>query len=150
MNSVKVGVVVLLSYFLGGCSAAAWQAVAEGLAQTAAMTGPASTGKLLVFGGPNNKTFLGCLSCGQYDTDSLLNQYGSFGSAYSSSSIANRFSQFGSKYSPYSACNAYASDPPIVVTSEGQAVGRLTVNTYNPNRIKSPAVLQWLAALCAD
>ena len=109
---------------------------------------PTAPGKLMVFGGQGHKTYLGCLNCGQYAFDSVLNSYGNFGSAYSSSSIFNSYGEFGSTYSMYSACNPYASDPPVIVDQAGDFYGRLTVNTYNQQQTHDAELLQWLASAC--
>ena len=143
-----VAIASLLS--LSGCSAAVWDGVAAGLqgaAQGAAAV-PPSTTKLMLFGGPNHKTYLGCLSCSEYSSDSLFNQFGAFGNKFSSTSILNSFSQFGSAYSQYSACNEYASDPPVIVDGNGRFYGRLTANRYNAQRTTNQKLLGWLAAVC--
>lgn len=110
-----------------GCSAAMMQAVAEGLAQSGG-----NSRQLLIYGGARHETFLGCLNCSKSDQNSVLNNYGSFGSAYSGTSIFNRYSEHGSLYSATSACNAYASDPPVIVDRNGKFYGRLTLNRYHP------------------
>src|SRR6266480_2158153 len=95
-----------------GCNSAFMQGVADGLA---AAPSPTPTGvKLMVFGGPGHKTYLGCLSCSSYSSESLFNSYGTYGSAYSATSILNAYSEYGSLYGGYSACNPYASDPPVI------------------------------------
>ncbi len=85
----------------------------------------------MIFGGEDHRTYLGCLSCSEYSSDSVLNEYGTHGSPYSSESIWNHYSQFGSRYSSYGACNEYANDPPIIVDPEGTFHGRLTLNAYH-------------------
>jgi hypothetical protein len=85
----------------------------------------------MLFGGSGHKMYLGCLNCSQYATDSILNEYGSNGSAYSATRIWNHYSEFGSAYSTYSPCNSYATDPPVIVDQLGRAYGRLTLNEYN-------------------
>lgn len=102
----------------------------------------------MVFGGPSHDTYLGCLSCSEYSAESVLNEYGTFGSRYSSTSIFNPYSQYGSKYSAYSACNPYASDPPVVVDPSGNYYGRLTIARYHPERFGGPDVLRWLDSSC--
>jgi hypothetical protein len=54
------------------------------------------TAKLMIFGGENHKTYLGCLTCSEYETDSVRNNFGDNGSPYSSSSIWNHYSEYGS------------------------------------------------------
>src|SRR5713226_4729661 len=113
-----------------GCSPAARQRageIARGAAAGAAgASAPQYSTKLMIFGGLDHKTYLGCLSCNEYATDSVFNSYGSNGSPYSSESIWNQYSEFGSRYSTYSACNPYASDPPVIVDHDGAYYGRLT------------------------
>ena len=130
----------------GGCATdpAFWGGVAAGAAGAAS----AST-RLLVFGGSNNRVFLGCLSCSEFDSDSIFNQYGTYGSAYSATSILNSYSEYGSRYSAYSACNPYASSPPIVVDDDGNAYGRLTLNRYG-RQIQDSTIVGWLSAVCTD
>lgn len=100
--------------------------------------------ELLLFGGRNNEVFLGCLSCSEYDSDSVHNRYGTFGSAYSSESIWNRYGQYGGSYGTYSPCNRYASDPPVVVDRDGGFYGYLTLSSAKSGRITDRAVLDWL------
>jgi len=87
--------------------------------------------KLMLFGGTDHKTYLGCLNCSEYATDSIFNRFGPKGSEYSIESIWDKYGDFGSPYSEYSACNPYATDPPVIVDHEGNYYGRLTVNVYH-------------------
>lgn len=106
-----------------------------------------SGGKLMIFGGQGHRTYLGCLSCSEYQTESVFNQYGTFGSAYGTQSIFNAYSAYGSPYSTYSACNAYASDPPVIVDEEGRYYGRLTVRTSGDGP-PTAELRAWLAGVC--
>lgn len=105
--------------------------------------------KIMVFGGTDHKTYLGCLSCSEYSSESVFNQYGNYGSAYSNTSITNPYSQFGSQYSATGACNPYASDPPAVVDQLGDFLGYLTLNEYKSGAITNPNILAWLHRVCA-
>jgi hypothetical protein len=105
--------------------------------------------KLMLFGGAGHRTYLGCLSCSNYASDSVFNSYGDHGSAYGSESIANHYSDFGSAYSEYSACSPYASDPPVVVDGDGRFYGRLSVNPFARERLQNADFNAWLAATCA-
>ena len=89
---------------------------------------------LLLFGGKNHKTFLGCLNCGKYDSGSICNKYGDQGSKYATDSIWNKYGDFGSKYSDQSPWNKYASDPPVIVDKDGEFYGYLTANKLHPKR----------------
>jgi hypothetical protein len=100
--------------------------------------------KLMLFGGDGHKTYLGCLNCGEYATDSTFNEYGQSGSRLSSASIWNTYGDFGSAYSSYSVCNPYASDPPVIVDHEGNYYGRLTVNEYHAEIGGGRQYVAWL------
>ena len=43
---------------------------------------------------------------GQYNTNSIFNSYGTYGSSYSSTSIWNTYGNYGSSYGSYSAFNS--------------------------------------------
>lgn len=88
--------------------------------------------------------FLGKLTLNQYDSDSISNTYGSFGSPYSSTSIKNPFSQYGSPYSSLSPNNPYSSTPPIIYL-KGRQYGYLTKNKYKSGKILDPDLLgDWM------
>lgn len=155
---IAIASVLFLGASASGCSAAFWNGVAEGLAatrppvsspvETTSRAAPYGAGKLMVFGGQGHATYLGCLSCSAYESDSVFNQYGSHGSRYQTESVFNQYGEFGSKYSPTSACNPYATDPPVIVDDGGGFHGRLTVNRYNAQGA-SAEVLAWIAGVCA-
>lgn len=95
-------------------------------------TALAQSPKIMLFGGPDHHTYLGCFSCSEYDSESIFNDYGTYGSRYSGTSIHNQYSQYGSKYSNYSPCNPYATDAPVLVDNNGGFYGRLTLNHVKP------------------
>lgn len=105
--------------------------------------------KIMIFGGENHKTYLGCLSCSEYANDSVFNEFGRNGSSYSSTSIMNNYSQFGSAYSRYSACNQFANDPPVIVDEAGNYYGRLTINTIHPQFAQGKLYVEWLTQKCS-
>jgi hypothetical protein len=140
---------VLVLLALIGCTRTAWKQAAPGAAVgLAAAAAAAPVAKLMLFGGDGHKTYLGCLNCSEYATDSVFNRYGDHGSPYSLESISNRYSEFGSPYSMYGACNRYASDPPVIVDSNGMYYGRLTLNTYHAEIASGRQYVSWLAAVC--
>lgn len=106
---------------------------------------------ILVFGGPDEDVFLGCLTCSEYATDSVFNKYGSYGSEYSRESMWNRYADYGSRYSQYSACNPYAQNPPIVVDRDGGFYGRLTLNRFHAEVSRSSELIELLeTSICVD
>lgn len=74
-------------------------------------------------------TYLGMVSSSRYDSASICNRYGDYGSKYSSDSVRNTYGSYGSPYSSDSAYNAYTSTPPSIYY-RGRAVGYLTKNKY--------------------
>jgi hypothetical protein len=96
----------------------------------------AQTTALLLFGGDDHKTFLGCLNCAPHSPLSICNQYGEFGSKYQPDSIWNKYGTFGSKYSPDSPWNKHSSDGPIVVDHDGNSYGYFTMNRYHVDRTR--------------
>ena len=80
---------------------------------------------LLIYGGSDHDVFLGKLNADCYDSESIWNEYGTYGSKYSSKSIWNEYGTYGSEYSSYSPWNEYASTPPVVVDSRGNFYGYL-------------------------
>ena len=89
---------------------------------------------LLLFGGSDHRTFLGCLNCDSNSQSSIWNPYGKYGSPYNSESIWNKYGNYGSEYSSYSPWNKYTSTPPIVVDRSGKSYGYLTINEYKSPR----------------
>jgi hypothetical protein len=88
--------------------------------------------------------FLGKLTLNQYDSESISNSYGSYGSLYSSTSIKNQYSQYGSPYSSLSPFNQYSSTPPIIYL-KGREYGSLTKNKYKSGTILDPDLLnKWM------
>jgi len=94
-------------------------------------------------GGSGYRDFIGCFTCGQFDADSVHNQFGRYGSQFSSTSIWNQFSDYGSRFSTNGACNEFASNPPAFVQG-GRIVGELTLNTFRSLAIRDSTVQTWL------
>jgi hypothetical protein len=113
--------------------------------------GVSGSSKLMLFGGAEHKTYLGCLSCPEYAADSVSNTIGQNGSSYSQTSVWNHFSQFGSAFSAYSVCNHHASDPPVIVDQDGAYSGRLTLNRFHPQIGSGTRLIPWLEnAVCVN
>lgn len=81
--------------------------------------------------------FLGKLTLNKYDTESIVNEYGTYGSRYSATSIFNTYSNYGSPYSSLSPYNPYTNTPPIIYIS-GQRFGYLSKNKYLQGMIVDP------------
>ncbi|MCR4600400.1 MAG: copper amine oxidase N-terminal domain-containing protein [Clostridia bacterium] len=74
--------------------------------------------------------FLGKITSNKYDSKSIFNSYGSYGSAYGRYSIWNEYGKYGGKYGAESAFSEYTRKPPVILDSNGRFVGYLTANEY--------------------
>ena len=87
------------------------------------------------------KVFLGKLTTNEFDSDSVFNTYGTYGSMYSTNSIWNSYGVYGSDYSNTSAFNKYATTPPVIIKND-KIIGFVTANTtlqngIHPDKLKS-------------
>jgi len=98
---------------------------------------------LLLFGGEDHKTFLGCLNCIATSPGSVCNEYGKEGSQYQNDSIWNAYGPFGSQYSEFSPWNAYTSKAPIIVDKDGNSYGYFSTNAYHKDRTH----IKWLVSI---
>lgn len=89
---------------------------------------------LLIYGGKEHDEYLGKINASKYDSESIWNEYGKYGSRYNSKSIWNEYGTYGSKYNSYSPFNDYASNPPILVDNNGKFYGYFTSNKYKSQR----------------
>lgn len=89
---------------------------------------------LYIYGGEDHDVFLGKLNASKYDSKSIWNEYGTYGSEYNANSIWNEYGTYGIAYSSYSPFNSYASYPPVIVDEEGNFYGYFTVNKYKSKR----------------
>ena len=89
---------------------------------------------LHIYGGTGHDVYLGFLNCDNYNTNSIWNEYGTYGSNYCLKSIWNEYGTYGSDYSNESPFNAYASYPPVIVDKDGGFYGYFTVNQYRSKR----------------
>jgi hypothetical protein len=98
---------------------------------------------LLLFGGEDHKTFLGCLNCADTSASSVCNEYGQFGSEYQADSIWNEYGNFGSEYNSQSPWNEYSNNAPIIVDKDGESYGYFSVNTNHHDRTR----IEWIVAI---
>lgn len=92
----------------------------------------------------NQNTYLGKI-VNSYQSDSIFNEYGTYGNEYNTDSIWNEYGTFGSEYNSYSATNSYTTTPPMIIKNK-KIIGYLSANksmegTISPNLLK---------ALCED
>ncbi len=78
--------------------------------------------------------FLGVINDNPFDTDSIANQFGTYGSPFSSLSIWNEFGTYGSNFAVLSPFNDFTATPPQIY--EGNVfIAYLTTNTFKIPRI---------------
>jgi hypothetical protein len=76
-----------------------------------------------------NKQLLGNITDNRFDRDSILNEYGPYGSVYSATSIFNKYSPYGSIYGQFSMHNPYSATPPQLFI-RGVELGVVSTNRY--------------------
>ena len=89
---------------------------------------------LHLYGGNNHDVYLGCLNCDSYDSNSIWNEYGTYGNSYNSKSIWNEYGTYGNEYNSNSPWNEYSNDSPVVVDKDGNFYGYFTLNEYRSKR----------------
>jgi len=95
---------------------------------------------MYIFAQDQNIQYLGLITSNQFNTESIINDFGDYGSQFSSTSIRNQFSTYGSQFSSYSAYNEFTSTPPIIY-SYSSSTGKFTAVAYlTKNTFKLPAV----------
>src|SRR5215831_4785426 len=93
--------------------------------------------KLMVFGGTNHETYLGCLNCSSTAYDSIYNPSGPYGQrgSYFANNLFGRgvMDDFGSTgiIQDLSACSTNANNPPVIVDKNGGYYGRFSISSYS-------------------
>ncbi len=82
--------------------------------------------------------YIGEYNDNPYESDSISNPYGQYGSPYGSDSVNNPYGQYGGSYSNKSAKNPYATDAPKLYDQNGNYRGRLSSNPYDPDSTSNP------------
>ena len=93
-------------------------------------------------------TYLGVVSNNAYDSNSLANQYGTYGNPYSSKSIFNQYGTYGGEYSSKSVFNGMATEPPLIyykdLSGEILYLGKLTVNDMQKEAVNPRVILIYI------
>lgn len=87
-------------------------------------------GPLKLIADDSKQTYLGILTTNKFDSESIFNEFGTYGNPFSSKSIYNEFGTYGGEFSQYSPFNKFSSKPPLIVDADGNVVGRLSVNEF--------------------
>jgi hypothetical protein len=106
---------------------------------------PVSTGNLYLYGGFNHEVFLGCLTCGKFITDSVCNEFGTYGSEFQAESIWNQFGVYGSEFQQYSPWNEFSiTGPGIYNENKSIFYGTFTINDFDASQTTNPTIKQVL------
>lgn len=89
-------------------------------------------------------TYLGTVSTDRYSSDSIMNEYGTYGSQYGSQSIMNQYGTYGGAYAAQSPFNKYSSTPPILY-SGSTGIAYLTTNTFKTPRCDPNLLITYLS-----
>jgi len=79
----------------------------------------------------DDDTFLGVATSNQFATDSVCNEFSTYGSEFAIDGIFNEFSQYGSEFSHLSAYNQYTQTPPHLYCGRSE-MNPVTKNKYLP------------------
>ena len=89
---------------------------------------------LYIYGGSGHKDFLGVINGSKSGQYSIWNALGTYGNKFQTNSIWNQYGQYGSQFSNYSPFNQFATEPPVIVDSNGNFYGYFTINQTLNNR----------------
>lgn len=92
----------------------------------------------------SKSTYLGCLTCSKYSSESVWNAYGQYGSKYNSKSIWNEYGPYGNKYNSQSPWNEYGTSAPVLIDENGRFTGHFTRNKYHSRRTANEFALKVL------
>lgn len=126
--SFKYLLVLILSYFSLGCEKS------TDFNESNSLNTSQPTTVLYIWGGKGEEDYFGKLNASRYDSESIWNEYGKYGSKYNSKSIWNEYGTYGSDYSQYSPFNDYAAHPPVLRDRNGKFYGYFTSNRYKSKR----------------
>ena len=83
---------------------------------------------LHIYGGADYTEYLGCLDCSRYDSKSIWNAFGDYGSSFSNTSIWNDLNNYGDDNNPLSPWNTVSNKAPKIIDAAGKFQGYLTAN----------------------
>ncbi|MGI2059630.1 hypothetical protein ACRN9T_21030 [Shewanella baltica] len=65
----------------------------------------------------NENTYLGKIT-NSFDSDSIFNDFGTYGNEFSGESIWNQFSTFGNEFNSDSPFNEFSASPPMIIKNK--------------------------------
>ena len=92
---------------------------------------------LHLYGGDDYTEYLGCLDCSRFESKSIWNAFGDYGSSFSNTSIWNDLNNYGDANNPLSPWNTVSNKAPKIVDDAGKFQGYLTANPSVKDRATS-------------
>lgn len=89
----------------------------------------ATSQNLHLYGGADYSDYLGCLNCSRFDSKSIWNAFGDYGSSFSNTSIWNDLNNYGDSNNPLSPWNTITTKAPKIIDDTGGFQGYFTANT---------------------
>ena len=113
-----------------------WGMIKVLLVSVSFITVSSANATLLLFGGKGHDVFLGCVDCSPYNSSSICNEYGQYGSEYRDT-IWNRYRSYGSEYRDTSPWNEYtiSKSVPVMVNEKGDFFGYFSINMYRVDSV---------------
>ena len=99
---------------------------------------------MYIYAQDSSQQYLGYITHDRYHSESIINEYGSYGSSYGLTSIRNEFSSYGSDFGLFSAYNEFSINPPIIYSWNGsyfEPEAYLTKNHFLAGTTVDPDVL---------
>jgi hypothetical protein len=97
----------------------------------------ASSQNLHLYGGADYTEYLGCMDCSRFDSKSIWNAFGDYGSNFSNTSIWNDLNNYGDPNNPLSPWNKVSNKAPKIIDDAGKFQGYLTANPSVKERSNS-------------
>ncbi len=72
--------------------------------------------------------------CSAFDSESIINEFGTYGNEFNSNSIWNEFGTYGNEFSNLSPFNEFTNTPPMIIKN-GNIIGYLTKNRGLKNAV---------------
>ncbi|MEN8817216.1 MAG: hypothetical protein ABF274_10170 [Nonlabens sp.] len=92
---------------------------------------------LHLYGGDDYTVYLGCLDCSRFDSKSIWNAFGDYGSSFSNTSIWNDLNNYGDANNPFSPWNTVSNKAPKIMDDAGKFQGYLSANLSLKGRATS-------------
>jgi len=109
---------------------------------------PGTIGTIFFIFAQDNQ-FLGFVNDNPFDSDSVCNRFGNYGSKFSPTSIWNKFGTYGNDFGSLSAFNDLGSTPPVLFDEIG-ALAYVSTNSLLTPRVDSFYLLGLLRAFGCD